>query len=187
MIIIISVIYFYAQDHFNPVFSYELKRPKFYKHSIYSYKYVYESMYPSIISNDYIIKEAGHKGLGLFTLKKITNGTFVGCYEGELLTAKDYMKRYPKGDSVYTFQLNEGQRRDILYLDARDPEKSNLMRYINHDKYSPNLDVSIDKILLNDKKNNSKYTHKYEVRFYALRNIDINEELLFDYGDKYPI
>jgi SET domain-containing protein len=184
---IVCVIHFYFQDHFNPVFSYELKSHNFYKHSIYSSKNVYESMYPIISSNDYTIKEAGHKGLGLFTLKNITNGTFVGCYEGELLTAKDYMKRYPKGDSVYTFQLNEGQRRDILYLDARDPEKSNLMRYINHDKYSPNLDVSIDKILLNNKNNKSKYTYKYEVRFYALRDIEINEELLFDYGDKYPI
>jgi len=129
------------------------------------------------------VGDAGPKGLGLFAKCEIPEGMTIGTYEGELLTAKQYMRRYPTGDSIYTFQLNDrAQRRDLLYLDARDPSKSNLTRYINHEANIPNLIVSIEEV-----RTGKGIPVTYAVFFTSTRAISAGEELSFDYGDKYKI
>jgi SET domain-containing protein len=150
------------------------------------------------------VADAGYKGLGLFATTDIPAGAMIGHYAGELLTARDYVKRYPLGDSVYTFQMNNGQRRDLLYQDARDPALSNLTRFINHDGIVPNLVVTVEEkeeqqtmpmpmpmpmpvpipIPMPGK---TRKRLSYTVIFNTTRVIKAGEELCFHYGDKYPI
>ena len=78
------------------------------------------------------VKDAGRRGKGLFATRTIEKDTFLGEYEGEKLTYKQYLSRYPKGDSEYTFLVSEElQRRDRTYVDAADEKKSNLLRYVD--------------------------------------------------------
>jgi len=131
-----------------------------------------------------IVKDAGKKGRGLFCdVNQISKGSYIGEYFGEKLTLKQYKQRYPYGESIYTFLISDEeitQRRDLMYLDAQDVYKSNITRYINHDSTNPNLNFVI--------------TRKYDkgllqanVKFYSLRDIYYDEELLFDYGPKYTL
>ncbi|KAJ1437718.1 hypothetical protein B484DRAFT_227057 [Ochromonadaceae sp. CCMP2298] len=150
------------------------------------------------------VADAGYKGLGMFATRDIPAGAMIGYYAGELLTARDYVKRYPLGDSVYTFQINNGQRRDLLYQDARDPALSNLTRFINHDGIAPNLVVTVEEkeeqqtmpmsmsmpmpmpisIPMPGK---TRKRLSYTVIFNTTRVIKAGEELCFHYGDKYPM
>ena len=79
------------------------------------------------------VKAAGLKGRGLYALCRIEKNTFLGEYVGEKLTYRQYLSRYPKGDSEYTFLVSdEAQRRDRTYVDAVDESKSNLLRYVDY-------------------------------------------------------
>ena len=78
------------------------------------------------------VKAAGSKGKGLFALCSIEENVFVGEYVGEKLTYRQYLSRYPNGDSEYTFLVSdEMQRRDRTYVDAADESKSNLLRFVD--------------------------------------------------------
>ena len=78
-------------------------------------------------------KDAGVKGNGLFTTGNIKKNSFLGEYVGEVLTYRQYVTRYPEGNSEYTFLVCEkAQRRDRIYVDAVDVDKSNLMRYVKY-------------------------------------------------------
>lgn len=84
------------------------------------------------------------KGLGLFSTTIIPTVTPLGIYKGEILSWREYNKRYPSGNSEYAFLLNpSAQRRHLIYVDAIDPTKSNRLRYINHDGKSPNVITKI--------------------------------------------
>lgn len=127
------------------------------------------------------IQDAGYKGLGLFTRNFIPKASFIGSYAGELLNVKEYTRRYPTGNSTYTFLLNKDvQRRERLFLDAIDPLKSNPTRYINHDNIEPNLEVTIEEHV---QKTRGRKIKTFDVRFHAVRDILPGEELSFDYGD----
>jgi len=132
----------------------------------------------SLTKNLLIVKDAGFKGKGLFCdCQLIKNGSYIGEYIGEVLTLKDYKKRYPNGESQYVFVLSDEektQRRDLQYLDASNIYKSNITRYINHDSINSNL-----KYIINRNKNS--------VKFYSFKDIKYGEELLFDYGAKFQI
>lgn len=159
---------------------------------------------PSALENGWLsVADAGEKGLGLFSCRNLPSGTIIGEYIGELLTYREILKRYPKGNSEYVFQVTDDdtQRRELLYIDARDPEQSNLTRYINCDRMNPNLVVNVEKReqqrggdtnLLSGKvtvkaSTKKKNLSRYCVVFSTLRDIAAGEELTFDYGEKYPI
>jgi len=131
-----------------------------------------------------IVKDAGVKGRGLFCdVNQICKGSYIGEYVGEKLTLKEYKKRYPRGESVYTFLISDEeitQRRDLMYLDAHDVYKSNITRYINHDSINPNLEFVITR-----KYDKGGKLKKASVRFYSLQDIFYGQELVFDYGPKY--
>lgn len=137
------------------------------------------------------VGNAGSKGLGLFTLTDIPANHDIGLeYEGEILNVNQYRRRYPSGHSRYAFQLNEGQRRDLLYCDAVNPSKSNLTRFINHGGDESNLEVFIfeeERIKNEGLTNRRKKDICYHVRFITTRFIHTDEELLFDYGPKFNI
>ena len=132
-----------------------------------------------------IVKDADYKGRGLFCdVLQICKGTYIGEYVGEVLTLKDYRKRYQQGESIYTFIISDEektQRRELMYLDAHDVYKSNITRYINHDSIKPNL-----KYVITRKYHKGKL-QKANVKFYSIQDIFYGEELLFDYGPKYDL
>lgn len=93
-------------------------------------------------------------------------------------------KKYPTGESVYTFLLSDEdftQRRDTLYLDASNVASSNLTRYINHDPVNVNIEYIISR------KKIDKRRITANVRFYAIKDIYKDDELLFNYGPRYEI
>ncbi len=66
-------------------------------------------------------------GMGLFADKDFKKNQVIMPYTGEYLTLKQKIKRYPKNDAKYLFQLS-----DNVFIDAVDPKKSSLARYANH-------------------------------------------------------
>ena len=94
------------------------------------------------------VKAVSGKGRGLFATTIIPLGTQLGFYKGEILSWREYNKRYPNGDSEYTFLLNpSSQRRELIYIDAANPSTSNRLRFVNHDGERPNI---ITKIVYTD-------------------------------------
>lgn len=153
---------------------------------------------PSCLELGYCtVKDAGHKGKGLFANRRIPQNSFLGHYQGEYLTQREYQRRYPLGNSEYTFLVYEGQRRDRLYIDARDESKSNPTRFINHSK-QPNVeailvqtktcsindtDTEAEAIKLSLGKKWRKAKSLFSVHFFTLRDIEEGEEVEFDYGE----
>lgn len=66
-------------------------------------------------------------GNGLFAGKDFKAGQVIIPYEGERLTLKQKVARYPKDDAKYLLQLGKD-----VFVDAADPAKSNMARYANH-------------------------------------------------------
>ncbi len=104
-------------------------------------------------------------GFGLFAQEKMNRGEFIGEYVGEIvlhsaLDYSDYYYRYPALD----------QSGIPFKIDARD---GNIIRFVNHSK-----------------KFNACMHRAYVAPFYhqiliADRDIEIGEQILYDYGDRY--
>jgi SET domain-containing protein len=114
---------------------------------------------------DVCIRDSVISGKGVFASKRIEKGQVLGCYEGEQLTLDQFNERYPLDNSVYVLDIGDG-----LFIDARDPEKSNFARYINSPKGTT-------------KKPNVVFLKKGIIA--ALKRIQKDEELLVSYGRKY--
>lgn len=145
---------------------------------------------PSIVE----VRDAGElKGKGLFAACDLQPDTFIGSYEGEYLTFAQYKMRYPKGDSEYVFLVNEeSQRRNLVFIDAADPDKSNYTRYVNHS--SANTNIKIISFSKSQRQSSATKRKKFS-RLNPCKTLGIamvtstfvmkDEELLFDYGDLY--
>ena len=133
------------------------------------------------------------RGQGLFTRVSLVCGTFIGIYSGEKLSHREYTARYPLGNSSYTFLVDpNAQRRHRVFIDAADPSKSNLMRYINH-----NRDANVDAVASQGNKktidgggrrrivSNEDDIDAVQIRVTACRDIAADEELFLDYGPLY--
>ena len=108
------------------------------------------------------------KGFGLFALEKIPKDAFIREYVGEVISQSEHesrlqMRRY-EGVSAHTFvmQLKPGN-----YVDASS--KGNMSRFINH-SCEPNC--CIEKWIVKG---------KIRVGIFASTDIEIGEELSFDY------
>ncbi|XP_014206888.2 histone-lysine N-methyltransferase EHMT2 [Copidosoma floridanum] len=113
------------------------------------------------------------KGWGLKTLRHITKGTYVCEYVGEIISDSEADVRE---DDSYLFDL-DNRDGETYCIDAK--RYGNLARFINH-SCSPNLlpvRVYIDHQDLRFPR----------IAFFANRDINADEELGFDYGDKFWI
>jgi len=116
------------------------------------------------------------RGWGVRTLEQIPRGKFVLEYVGEMLTEGEVSKRglvYPEYSSSYLFNLDHPAvpLEDQLVLDGF--KMSNVGRFINH---SCEGNLSIYRV----------YTETLDERIfriglYAGRDIEIGEELTYDY------
>ncbi len=107
-----------------------------------------------------IIKESAINRLGCFTNKFILKDHLIAEYEGELIPAVEALRREEdmKRSGIYTFWLN-----DEHAIDGFD--KGNHTKYMNHScDPSCYYKIAANKIL-----------------FYAVRDIQKNEELTIDY------
>jgi len=131
------------------------------------------------------------KGLGAYACRHFEEGTIVGDYTGESLTARDIAARYDRSvawnieDHLWALSREERgvsttgryiyRIEEDLYIDAEDPAVASWARFINHSR-EPNL---IGKSLA------KSYTGKPRVWFVARRAIEPGDELTWDYGDDY--
>jgi len=121
------------------------------------------------------IKVMEDKGRGIFSAKTFMKNSFVCEYAGELIDYKDAKEReaeYEKdpdiGSYMYFFQYKEKK-----YCVDATKETSRLGRLLNHSKTDSNVYTKLFPI--ND------VPHLILV---ASRDIEIGEELLYDYGDR---
>ena len=121
-------------------------------------------------------------GIGIFCKNKIEKNTFLGHYLGDIYIGETCNVTNCK----YNFGTTMSNQKCIICAEGNN---SNWTKYMNSSLgdqtienvlalYCPNKDTYITE---DDRKIN---LNGY-VLFYAKRNIDIGEELLFNYGDKY--
>lgn len=111
---------------------------------------------------------------GVFATKKIYKGDFVCEYAGDLIDRKEAEKRDSiyelKRKGSYMFYFNWSNK--CYCLDATEPSHR-LGRLVNHSRRKPNckMEIFID--------NNKPY-----LILTAIRDIQSNEEILYDYGER---
>lgn len=130
---------------------------------------------PPLTLDDVAIQEAPGKGEGLFARRRIRKGEFVMDYLGEVMNNDAVNERY--GDLIearYLLGLRGPLGLEETWVDADDPAQSNLGRYINHGR-----PASLRKV-------RQRFPDR-RLRFFAARDLDVGEELTFDYGDDYWI
>jgi hypothetical protein len=119
-----------------------------------------------------LLGDSGIHGLGLYACDDIQKDDFVGEYKGEIITKEEAERRgavYELQKLSYLFSLNAAQEVDSTYF-------GNKVRFINHAaEKTANLYPRI--ITVNT---------VHRIALYASRDIDAGQELLFDYGPKFP-
>ncbi|KAF3909552.1 hypothetical protein AA313_de0205064 [Arthrobotrys entomopaga] len=110
------------------------------------------------------------KGYGLFAMERIAKGGFVGEYKGEIISDEeaDYRgSEYDRGGMSFLFAINMTHALDGTRF-------ANKTRYMNHSGVEPNCEAKV--LFVNG---------IHRIAFRALEDIEVGEELLFDYGDKF--
>ncbi|MGN6285290.1 MAG: SET domain-containing protein [Afipia sp.] len=101
-------------------------------------------------------------GLGLFATKPIKKGTKIIRYFGPLLDSRK--KQDEEVDNKYLFEINNRWTID-------GSVRKNIARYINH-SCKPNAESDVS-------------SRKRKVIIRAIKNIDVGEEINYDYGTDY--
>jgi len=121
------------------------------------------------------IRDTREKGRGVFASTAICNGTFVIEYTGELLSGAEahkreqmYSQEHSLGSYMYYFKW-----RDQTHCVDATVDNGRLGRLVNHSKLKANLQTRI-------------FEHQGvpHIMFFAARDIDTGEELLYDYGER---
>ena len=118
-----------------------------------------------------LLGDSGVHGLGLYACEEIREHDFVGEYKGEIITKEEAERRgavYEHQKLSYLFSLNATQEIDSTNF-------GNKVRFINHAKDRANMYPRI--IMVNT---------VHRIALYASRLIKPGQELLFDYGPKFP-
>ncbi|KAI7281140.1 hypothetical protein KC345_g4293 [Hortaea werneckii] len=119
-----------------------------------------------------LLGQSGIHGFGLYAGQTIRQHDFVGEYKGEIITKEEAERRgavYEKQQLSYLFTLNAFQEIDSTYF-------GNNIRFINHaGNGKNNLYPRI--FMVNT---------VHRIALFADKTIQKGEELLFDYGPKFP-
>lgn len=111
---------------------------------------------------------------GVFATRKIFRGTFVCEYAGDLINRREAERRdfiYElKSKGSYMFYFNWSNK--CYCLDATEPT-SRLGRLVNHSRKKPNCKMEI-----------FSHCNKPYLILTAIRDIEPNEEILYDYGER---
>lgn len=117
-----------------------------------------------------VIRKAKY-GLGLFARTSIPNNTVLGNYRGERMTSVEFKARYEdRGKKAnYTLQVSNPK---TAFVDASDPKKSNMLRFINNPKNTG------FKANVRAKANGDLYT---------IAKVKAGSELLWNYGSDFNV
>ncbi|KLO16052.1 SET domain-containing protein [Schizopora paradoxa] len=124
------------------------------------------------------IEKTEKKGWGVFAVKKIPRGTFVGIYSGEVLREEDGEKRgqfYTKAGRTYLFDIDcwhIGQTENLYTIDAY--HAGNFTRFLNH-SCDPNCSISF--VYHNDAD-----LSKPLFALFTKKDVALGEELTFSYS-----
>jgi hypothetical protein len=157
------------------------------------------------LPSQFTLRAFPNKGLGVVTTIPISKGEFIGEYKGEIFTEEVKDRRYLQsktkttedeewiqsrmdrdqtvtGCYVYGITIpptksNNFNTNQRIYVDAEDEYKSLWTRFLNH--ASPPLNNCYPKSV------HESYNGEPRVWFVASRDIEVGEELCFDYGDDY--
>ena len=109
-------------------------------------------------------------GLGVFALKKIMKGLFIGIYHGQLISSLKFYRRYPDSNP-YAFSFRNVSGKEMILDGLRSKHWS---RYMNCSTSNMNENVNV----LED-------SVKGQIIFEASCIVNPGDELLFYYGDDY--
>jgi len=147
------------------------------------------------------LEEIPGKGLGVITNVRIPQATVVGDYKGEVMTEEEKDRRYldslshlrqPVDEEWIQSRIDRGQTLTGTYLygvvapngshifvDAEDEYHIdvNWTRFLNH--------ASLPDANVNPKSLHAGIDGKPRVWFVSIRDIEVGEEICFDYGDDY--
>ncbi|EGZ25857.1 hypothetical protein PHYSODRAFT_326822 [Phytophthora sojae] len=108
-------------------------------------------------------------GYGMYACEPIAANDFVYEYTGAMLSQDEAERRgliYDKMEMSYLFDLNEDAVLDAL-------RSGNKSKFINHDGETPNCTAKVVSVC-----------GVHHISIWALRDIAVSEELVFDYGYK---
>lgn len=109
------------------------------------------------------VRESGIHGKGVYAIRPIPAGAKVLEYKGEIISWQEALDRHPhdpeQPNHTFYFHLDDGHVIDGKY-------KGNSAKWINH-SCAPNMEAEQD---------------GNRVFLKALRDIEVGEELFFDYG-----
>lgn len=131
--------------------------------------------YAQNLDNLIEIRESPGKGRGAFATQRIPKDTCLGPYRGELLDTAAFLTRYPIGERYgdYVMKLDSQYVCDAS-ASLGDGQYSFNPALMNHTRLSKRLNVV-----------RVWHKRKRTVLFYTSREVDIGEELCFDYGKGY--
>ncbi|KAJ2841839.1 Eukaryotic translation initiation factor 2 subunit 3, partial [Coemansia erecta] len=119
------------------------------------------------------------KGWGVLTRKKIRKGEFICRYTGKLMSF-DESENLVKTNTSYLFDLDKEVahgKNSCFTIDAR--KYGNVSHFFNH-SCEPNMGIWSVYI-------NHLDPRLHELAFFALRDIEVGEELNFDYNPSMPL
>ena len=116
------------------------------------------------------IKKSNIHGEGAFAKKNILKGQFLGNYMGDI-------SHHPIEDNGYIYKSFKNNKE--IYINAYPKSKSNWTRYMNCSLNEKEENVIVIKL------ENEDHNLDGLILFFAKRNIKIDEELLYDYGETY--
>ncbi|XP_058842444.1 uncharacterized protein LOC117419728 isoform X2 [Acipenser ruthenus] len=130
-----------------------------------------------------LVTDDGDKGRRVVTTRKFRKGEVVCDYHGTIVTAaegKEMMKTLSKEEMgcFFFFKNSQGKK---LCMHAQTfpchchPDRDTFGRQTNHSRKRKNLHPEVHKMDLGGKK-------EYVILFTALKDLDVNAELLLDYG-----
>ncbi|KAE8441878.1 hypothetical protein EG329_004234 [Mollisiaceae sp. DMI_Dod_QoI] len=112
-------------------------------------------------------------GFGLYLAESVQKGDFLSEYTGEVISSQEAERRgiiYDRKFLSFLFDLNKDYVIDAARL-------GNNTRFINHaDNEKDGLNCEAKITLVNG---------EHRIKFVALRDIEVGEELLFNYGKKF--
>mmetsp|Transcript_6217 Transcript_6217/g.9523 ORF Transcript_6217/g.9523 Transcript_6217/m.9523 type:complete len:242 (+) Transcript_6217:84-809(+) len=136
---------------------------------------------PLKLNEDVEIRDSPGRGMGVFSKRRIVEGTYLFDYIGEHLDEAMYLERYPPNtpgaSSDYVVDLTNGDpfALDPIFIDGANTNASGLARWINH---------GADEASRNVRRQHQHWPTRV-MRLFAARDIEPGEELMYDYGTRY--
>ncbi|KAH7413057.1 hypothetical protein BKA64DRAFT_343964 [Cadophora sp. MPI-SDFR-AT-0126] len=125
------------------------------------------------VSKAMVMGESQLVGFGLYLAEPVKKGDYLSEYSGENISSEEADRRgivYDRKFLSFLFDLNKERVIDAARL-------GNKTRFINHSgSLADGLNCEAKIVLVNG---------EHRIKFVAIRDIDVGEELLFNYGKKF--